>query len=242
MRLIEFLKGRQIWFAGTVRINPLKNILLFYEKDLRKGGHGSFDYHTHRGTNNIAVRWYDNKTVTLVSSFVGVEPINMIRRYDWKTIKHIYVNQPNIVEVCNKYKGGIDKVDMKCSFYKASLKCHHWCIYIWAHNLVIALVIAWFLYCRNLKILSPNAKFMPLKRFQAKVTTSLIAVERCNAGRPLLDATPPAKKRVSTVQSNPTHDMRRESVNHLLLNSQKRQRCKHCKTGFSYIQHEKCNV
>ena len=82
MRLIEFLKGRQIWFAGTVCINPLKNIPLIYEKDLRKGGHGSFDYHTYRGTNNIAVRWYDNKTVTLVSSFFGVEPINMIRRYD----------------------------------------------------------------------------------------------------------------------------------------------------------------
>ena len=66
---------------------------------MRKGGRGSFDYRTDKSTNNIAVRWYDNKTVTLVSSFVGVEPINMVHRYDWKIKKHIYVNQPNSVEV-----------------------------------------------------------------------------------------------------------------------------------------------
>ena len=90
--------------------------------------------------------------------------------------------------------GGIDKVDMMCSFCKASLKCHCWYIYIWAHILVIALVNAWFLYRRYLKILSPNAKFMPLKGFQAEVATSLIAVERRKAGRPSPDATPPAKK------------------------------------------------
>ena len=83
-----------------------------------------------------------------------------------------------MVEVSNKYMGGIDKVDMMCSFYKASLKCHRWYIYIWAHTLVIALVNAWFLYRRNLKILSPNAKFVPLKRFQGEVAMSLIAFER----------------------------------------------------------------
>ena len=88
------------------------------------------------------------------------------------------MNQQNMVEVYNKYMGGIDKVDMMFLFYKASLKCHRWYIYIWAHTLVIVLVKAWFLYRKNLKILSSNAKFVPLKRFQAEVAMSLIAVER----------------------------------------------------------------
>ena len=85
-----------------------------------------------------------------------------------KLKKHIYANQPNIVKVCNEYMGGIDKVDMMRSFYKDSMKFHRWYIHIWTHTLVIALVNAWLLYRRKLKILSPNAKFMPLKRFQAE--------------------------------------------------------------------------
>ena len=88
LHLVEFLKGRQIWFAGTVHINRLKNIPLLCENDLCKGGHGSFDYRTDKSTSNIAVRWYNNKTVTLVSSFIGIEPISMVRWYAWKPKKH----------------------------------------------------------------------------------------------------------------------------------------------------------
>ena len=62
-RLMEILKRRQIWFAGTVRINRLKNIHLLCKKDSWKGGRGSFDYRTDKSTNNTAIRWYDNKTV-----------------------------------------------------------------------------------------------------------------------------------------------------------------------------------
>ena len=93
LRLMEFLKGRQIWFAGTVRINRLKNIPLLWGKDLRKDWGVSFDYRTNKSPNNIAVHWYDNKTVTLVSSFVGVEPINMVSWYDRKT-KKTYLCEP----------------------------------------------------------------------------------------------------------------------------------------------------
>ena len=239
--LLEALKQRQIWFAGTIRSNRTKNCPLLSEKDLKKKGRGSYDYRTDKNTNNIAVRWYDNKAVTLVSSYVGVEPVNSVRRYDRKVKKHCQVAEPHIIQIYNKYMGGIDKLDMMCSFYKASAKCHRWYIYIWFHTVVIALANAWFLYRRNLKILNTTAKFMALRKFQAEVALSLVHVQKRRAGRPALDAlAPPPKK--AAVQSSPTQDMQFDGFNHLPACTEKRQRCKYCKEGFSFIKCQKCNV
>lgn len=241
--LLDVLKERAIWFAGTIRINRMNNCPLLCEKDLRKGGRGSYDYRTHTHSKSIAVRWYDNTAVTLVSSYIGIEPVHSVKRYDRKEKKHVQVEQPHVIQTYNKYMGGIDKLDMMCSFYKANLKCHRWYIYIWAHTTTIALVNAWFLYRRNLKLIQPNAKHMPLKKFQAEVASSLIQAEKRKIGRPSLDQliVPPPKK-VAAVQSNPTQDVRRDKVNHMPAYTEKRQRCKQCKIGFSYIQCQKCNV
>ena len=98
-------------------------------------------------------------------------------------------------------------------------------MYIWAHTTTIALVNAWFLYRRNLKLIQPNAKHMPRKKFQAEVASSLMQAEKHKIGRPSLDQliVPPPKK-VATVQSNPTQDIvRRDKVNHMPAYTEKRQ-------------------
>ncbi|XP_065684233.1 piggyBac transposable element-derived protein 3-like isoform X1 [Hydra vulgaris] len=236
------LKKRRIWYVGTARLKRLNKCSLPSEKELKKQGRGSFDYRTDTISNNIAVSWIDNKAVTLISSFASIEPINTVRRYDRKTRKYIMVKQPYIVQFYNKNMGGVDKLDMMCSFYKPNFKCHRWYVYIWAHTLLIALSNAWFLYRRDLKIICPTKKFMPLKKFQAAVASSLIAVVKSKAGRPSLDATPLPTKRPAAVQSNPTKDIRLDGFDHLPTYSDKRQRCKKCKTGFSYICCKKCNV
>ena len=64
--LLEVLKEQAIWLAWTIRINRMNNCPLPCEKDFRKGGRGSYDYRTHTHSKSIAVRWYDNKAVTLV--------------------------------------------------------------------------------------------------------------------------------------------------------------------------------
>lgn len=75
----------------------------------------------------------------------------------------------------------------------------------------------------------------------AEVAESLIKVE-CKVDRPSLDAPPPAKKRVASVRSDPPQDVRSDKVNHLPDYTDKRQRCRKCKTGFSYLKCNKCNV
>ena len=157
-------------FAGTIRINRMNNCLLLCEKDLRKGGTlvAMIIVLTHiqiplgfGGTSIKLSLWYRH--------MCGIEPVHTVKRYDRKDKKYIQVDQPHIIKTCNKYMGGIDKLDMMCSFYKANLKCHRWYIYIWAHTTMIASVNAWFLYRRDLKLIKPNAKHMPLKSFKPRL-------------------------------------------------------------------------
>ena len=74
--LLDDLKQSHFWYAGTIRIKRLSNCPLLCEKDMVKKGRGSYYYRTDTTSNSIAVCWFDNKAVTLVSSFAGIEPIN----------------------------------------------------------------------------------------------------------------------------------------------------------------------
>ena len=63
-----------------MRLPRLKNCPLMAEKDLKKKGRGSYDYCLEESKNIVAVKWFDNKAVHLVSSYIGVEPIDAVRR------------------------------------------------------------------------------------------------------------------------------------------------------------------
>ena len=39
--------------------------------------------------NQSSLQWYDNKAVTLVSSYIGIEPVHSVKRYDQKEKKHM---------------------------------------------------------------------------------------------------------------------------------------------------------
>ena len=172
--LVQELKKRDILYVGTIRLPRLKKCPLMVEKDLKKKGRGGYDYRLDKTSNTIAVRWFDNKAVNLVSSYAGIEPVGTVRRYDRSLRQHVIVPQPHIVKVYNQYMGGIDKLDMMCALYKRSLRTRRWYIYIWLHTVLIASVNAWFLYRRNLKMTHPDKKFMQFKRFLAGIASSLI--------------------------------------------------------------------
>ena len=54
-------------------------IALYYVKKIcKKKVCGSLYY------NRISVRWFDNEAVTLVPSFVDIEPVNSVRCFDRK--------------------------------------------------------------------------------------------------------------------------------------------------------------
>lgn len=82
--LLEHLRERGIYYVGTIRMKRAHNCPMMEEKDLKKQGRGSMD---HRVNQNgiIIARWYDNKSIHLVSSYVGITPQDQVKRWDQKT-------------------------------------------------------------------------------------------------------------------------------------------------------------
>lgn len=95
--LVNHLKERGIHYIGTVRMNRVQDCNMMDEKELKKKGRGSMDFRVNQ-ENIIIVRWFDNKAVNLLSSYVGIEPTGSVKRWDRKTKTHIMVPRPAIVE------------------------------------------------------------------------------------------------------------------------------------------------
>uniref|UniRef100_A0A3Q3E1X0 PiggyBac transposable element-derived protein domain-containing protein n=1 Tax=Labrus bergylta TaxID=56723 RepID=A0A3Q3E1X0_9LABR len=212
--LVQHLKERGIHYVGTIRMNRMK--------------HWSMNFRVNQ-ENNIVVRWYDNKAVNLISSFVGTEPVGNVKRWDRKSKTHIMVPRPAIVETYNKFMGGVDLLDMLSALYKFSFRSRRWYMYIWWNTVTVAVINAWNLYRRDQKKLNPKKKLVPLRRFQALVGTSLTSAGKAKirCGRPLSspEETPtPHRKRPSC--SVPL-DVRRGGIDHFPI-WETRQRCKHC--------------
>ena len=110
------------------------------KKNMKKKGRGSTDFKILSDENITIVRWFDNKPVNLISSYVAVEPIDIVRRYDQREKIYIDVPQPSTVKVYKTYMGGIDKLDMMCALYKGQVKSKRWYIYIWLQSITVARV------------------------------------------------------------------------------------------------------
>ncbi|XP_059184818.1 piggyBac transposable element-derived protein 3-like [Centropristis striata] len=128
--LVAKLLEQGIHYVGTARQVRLPNCNLEDEKSLKKKGRGNFDHRVEGKHNICAVKWYDNRAVTLVSSFAGPEPVQEIQRWDKVTKTYIDVGRPYIVGVYNKYMGGVDLLDSFTAKYKYALKCRRWYMYI----------------------------------------------------------------------------------------------------------------
>ncbi|XP_048064107.1 piggyBac transposable element-derived protein 3-like [Megalobrama amblycephala] len=203
---------------------------------------GQVDFRVNQD-NNIIVRWFDNKAVNLISSFVGIEPVGNVKRWDRKSKTHIMVPRPAIVEAYNKFMGGVDLLDMLSALYKFSFRSRRWYMYIWWHTVTVAVINAWNLYRRDQKMLDPKMKTMALRRFQALVGTSLTSAGKAKkVGRPLScpEAAPSAPRKRSSCSVS--LDVRRDAMDHFPT-WETRQRCKHCTNNhFSHVYCEKCKV
>ena len=80
--LIIYLKQHKVDSMGTLRRNRIKNCPLEDEKTLQKQGRGSYDFRMDTTSGLIVVRWVDNKVVCLASSFCGIEPGSIGKRWN----------------------------------------------------------------------------------------------------------------------------------------------------------------
>ena len=76
---------------GTVRPNRLKGCVLPSDTQLAKGGRGSVIMKSgiFEGVKLNVVKWSDNKSVTLLSTFAAIDPVKEVQRWDRKLMQNI---------------------------------------------------------------------------------------------------------------------------------------------------------
>ncbi|XP_040891591.1 piggyBac transposable element-derived protein 2 [Toxotes jaculatrix] len=211
---------------GTVRPNRLGGATLMADKNLMKKGHGAFDYSSAEGV--IAVKWYDNKCVHLLSNACGIMPLSTVKR-------------SSLIPAYNHHMGGIDLSDMLVHLYKTPAKSRRWYVPLFGYILDLCISNSWLVYKRDCSLL--NKKPMPLKRFRLAVAHSLMQVNRSapKVGRPSSCSPPPQKKRHTARPSQPQPDVRYDNCGHWPLHCDKRGRCNLCPKGVSRWKCQKCN-
>ena len=184
------------------------------------------------------MRWYDNRTVNVISNYVGVNPTDKVRRWDKASKLYTEVERPAIIEEY-KFMGGLDLLDSLTSLCKQKINSMRWYMYIFWHTLMIAAVYSWIWYRRHCTLLN-EGKTMSLYSFICNIASGLIEV-KAKVGRPL-GKTPHQCKRAIAVK-RPVNDVRTDGDSQLPSWVEKRPRCKmnNC-DRLSYISCLKCGV
>ena len=90
--LIRKLKARGIDYLGTVRSDRVPVTTIKSEKELSKTGRGSWDYRSSSELGLTLVHWYDNRAVTLLSTYACTQPQAEVEHFDRKSRQRIKVS------------------------------------------------------------------------------------------------------------------------------------------------------
>ena len=181
MGLVTYLRDTYgIRYVGTARVNRVDRPPLMAPKDMENKSvpRGTYEFCASDGI--VAVRWKDNKPVTIISSDVGVMPLGTVDRYDREKKKMVPIQCPRVINEYNDKMGGIDKSDMLTHLYKTPMRARRWYIRLFGYAIDLAICNAWILYKRDFNAWSAGTseKVMPLKNFRLVISD----FARCQKG------------------------------------------------------------
>lgn len=187
--LLIKIKEQGMHYTGTVRKNRLPGCTLEEENVMKKKGRGAYDHRVEETNNISAVRWFDNRAVTLLSTHTAVEPVREASRWNKTEKKYVEVPMPNIVDDYNQHMGGVDLLDGFLAAYRFRMRSRRWYLYLFWHFLMIGIVNAWNVYRTEYRALGlPPNSMLNRRRFQvsnyarlSKKTWSVIAAIMCSA-------------------------------------------------------------
>lgn len=211
--LVGKLKDEGILCLSTVQANRLKGCLLKDDKQMKKDGRGTSDFCVEEGTNSVAIKWYDNKPVHLLSNYVGIEQLDTCKRWDGKLLKNVEIDRPFAIAEYNKYMGGVDLSDTFMSLYKIDVKSRIFYMRLFFYILDVTVTNAWVLYSR-VQSREPvqSRKTMTLLDFKEDVAAGLMSsnLSVCKRGGPSTSTSPAPKSKV--FNSQPADSIRFDNV------------------------------
>nr|CAI5829029.1 unnamed protein product [Callosobruchus analis] len=169
LHLISYLDKLGIKSVATIRSNRMKNLETMSEKEMKTNGRGSDVEKTAtvNGFHVHAIQWYDNRIVSLASSYCGTDSITKVRRFFKSENCKKEIERSDIVSIDNMHMGGVDLQD---SLIK--IKCKKWYMRFFCHVIDIAVVNAWLLSRRIAKQLDKQ-EYIPLADFKTTLAMDL---------------------------------------------------------------------
>nr|CAH7726921.1 unnamed protein product [Callosobruchus chinensis] len=144
--LLKLLKERGQRATGTVRDNRTKKCPLLEPKAFKKQERGYFQHMYDGVAGLLFVRWHDNSTVTMVTNYGSLEPLNHVKRWSKNANKKVQIPQPNIFSSYNASMGGVDLHDQSVNNYRISVRGKKWRWVLFTNAINMAVVNAWRLY------------------------------------------------------------------------------------------------
>nr|CAH7738745.1 unnamed protein product [Callosobruchus chinensis] len=144
--LLKLLKERGQRATGTVRDNRTKKCPLLEPKAFKKQERGYFQHMYDGVAGLLFVRWHDNSTVTMVTNYGSLEPLNHVKRWSKNANKKVQIPQPNIFSSYNASMGGVDLHDQSVNNYRISVRGKKWWWKLFTNAINMAVVNAWRLY------------------------------------------------------------------------------------------------
>lgn len=148
---------------------------------MKAKGRGTFEEMEakHNSVTLKAVKWYDNRPVILLSTFVAANPTTTVQRWDKKAKQMVTVVRPNIVTVYNKCMGGVDLLDSLIALYRTKIRSKKWYHRIVFHFFDLTVVQAWLLYRRDSDAMGISQKTqLSLLDFKVNVALCLTQVNK----------------------------------------------------------------
>ena len=171
------LTKHSMHMTGTVMKNRIRKVTkLSDDKTLMKRGRGASDSVVRTDGKVVAVKWYDNKPVVLISSVHGVSPQDTCKRWAKAEKKYVEVDRPAIVQQYNSKMGGVDLCDRMMSFYRMSARTRKWTIRTIMHFIDLAIVNSWFQYRSDEKVKgAANRDILQLIDFRLDIAQTYLA-------------------------------------------------------------------
>ena len=104
--LVRYLGGKGVRCTGTARDVRLQKPTFPSQKVIDKSNRG--EYWTISNSDILAVKWKDNRAVTLATNYDTIEPVQSAQRWSREKKAVVAVPQPNLVQNYNRDMGGVD--------------------------------------------------------------------------------------------------------------------------------------
>ena len=98
----------------------------------------------------MVLRWFDNKSVHILSTCIGLFPLEEAKRWDRKEKDYIKVQMPHAIAEYNKFMRGVHLCGTFLELYRINFKTKKWYMRIFFYVLNLATVNGWLLYRRTL--------------------------------------------------------------------------------------------